>query len=143
MIGCVIQEFLTGCVTWSNSNQNKLEKLLLISHQFRHVTTRFNRHFHYKNRFQLDTFLVYEKMSSTEINVFFENPGLDHIGEKILSFLDFQTLLVSRFVCSSWKGITENSRFWLEVKKVLRNLPAKHHQKEWKKLISFSKVFGW
>ena len=79
-------------------------------------------------------------MSSTEINVFFENPGLNHVGETILSFLDFQSLLACRFVCSSWKGMTQNSRFWVETKKVLQYLPPKQ-QKEWKKLISFSKVY--
>ena len=79
-------------------------------------------------------------MSSTEINVFFENPGLDHVGETILSFLDFQSLLACRFVCSSWKGMTQNSRFWVETKKVLQYLPPKQ-QREWKKLISFSKVY--
>ena len=75
-MGCVIQEFLTGYVTWSNLNQNQLKlenkypflawksrwkkkKLKLVIVNFAtstHYSARFNRHFRYKNRFQLGTF---------------------------------------------------------------------------------------
>ena len=39
--------------------------------------------------------------------------GIQHIGEKVFSFLSAEDLLKCRLVCESWKIIVENPVFWL------------------------------
>ena len=41
------------------------------------------------------------------MNLFMENPGLCHIGEKILTNLDFKTQLDCRLVQKSWRHIID------------------------------------
>ena len=48
------------------------------------------------------------------MDTFLSNPGLNHIGLKILFHLDFETLLNIRLVSQSWKWFLDNPRFWLK-----------------------------
>ena len=43
------------------------------------------------------------------MNKVFENPGLCHIGEKILQKMDFQSILSCRLVRKSWRNLLEKS----------------------------------
>ena len=45
---------------------------------------------------------------------FFYNPGLKHIGENILRYLDYETLVSARTVCQSWNDIVNDHKFWLQ-----------------------------
>ena len=44
-----------------------------------------------------------------------ENPGLQHISEKIFQFLDKKTLLEFRLVNSSWKRILDQPMLWIRI----------------------------
>ena len=66
---------------------------------------------------------------------FFENPGLQHIGETIFQQLDINSLVQCRRVKKSWKVALDNPRFWLKLctKKALIVQPKFYNK--WKELI--------
>ena len=46
---------------------------------------------------------------------FFNNPGLNHIGELIFEQLDHESLESCSKVCRDWKKMLDNPRFWLKI----------------------------
>ena len=62
------------------------------------------------------------------------NPGLQHIGHKILMLLDDQSLLNCKRVSQSWKKFLDNPRFWLN-KCVKADLFIANGKKCWTNLI--------
>ena len=66
---------------------------------------------------------------------FFENPGLQHIGETIFQQLDINSLVQCRRVKKSWKETLDNPRFWLKLctQKALKVQPKFYNA--WKELI--------
>ena len=75
----------------------------------------------------------------------FENPGLQHIGRKILLGVPFsiafrpfkKNFLACRLVCKTFKDIIDDPSFWLQ--KLKRYCVIDHHQL-WKKLIVKTKA---
>ena len=56
------------------------------------------------------------------MELFTENPGLSHIGERILINLDFTTQLTCRLVKRSWKYILDKEASTIDVEKFFENL---------------------
>ena len=66
--------------------------------------------------------------------------GIQHIGEKVFSFLSVEENLNCRLVCESWKIIMENPLFWLHK---LENIgQPKNISKKWLQLIEKAKESG-
>ena len=49
------------------------------------------------------------------MDIFANNPGLQHLVEKIFLLLDYGTLLDCRLVNQSWNTILENPTFWINL----------------------------
>ena len=55
------------------------------------------------------------RQKSSEIfQSFFANPGLDHIGRKILLNLDVKSLVKYKRVNKTWKTIIDSPKFWVK-----------------------------
>ena len=54
------------------------------------------------------------------MDLFTENPGLCHVGERILNNLDFNTQLNCRFVKKSWKHILDKEASKIDVENFFR-----------------------
>ena len=48
------------------------------------------------------------------MDIFIDNPGLNHIGEKIFKYLERDSLLQCRLVSKSWKNTLDTPKFWLK-----------------------------
>lgn len=81
---------------------------------------------------------VQRNMSCSQIESIFNNQGLSHIPESILSFLDYESILSSRSVCHSIKRNIDKIRFWWIIKNV-QEIPLKY-QNEWQDLKKYSEV---
>ena len=71
---------------------------------------------------------------------FFTNPGLKHIGYRILASLDTKNQLNCRLVCKSWKDLVEDSyfgysemKYWLE--KCFEKRLFLNYKNAWEELI--------
>ena len=66
--------------------------------------------------------------------------GIQHVGQKVFSFLSAEDLLKCRLVCESWKIILENPIFWLQK---LENIgQPKNISKKWLQLLEKAKESG-
>ena len=82
------------------------------------------------------------------MEAFMENPGLLHIGEKILNYLDFKTQTTCRLVGISWNlilekqasGSEENLDFLLITTKINRNTNLSNKAKWMSFLVTKMKV---
>ena len=85
---------------------------------------------------------------------FFTNPGLKHIGYRILVSLDTKDQLNCRSVCKSWKDLVEDSyfgysemKYWLE--KCFEKRLFLNYKNAWEELIfvarqkQFKSIFLW
>ena len=91
-----------------------------------------------------------EMYNMDQLEYFFTNPGLNHIGKQILSSLDHQSLLSCQKVSKSWKSLADHifeKRFilWLEncsqrKKKHSENetVKSQDHLEFWKKLVQMT-----
>ena len=52
--------------------------------------------------------------SSEKFRLFFDNPGLNHIGLEILLNLDVQSLLKFKRVNKTWMKIIDSPKFWVK-----------------------------
>ena len=66
--------------------------------------------------------------------------GIQHIGQKVFSFLSVEEHLKFRLVCESWKVIAENPIFWL--KKLEDIGQPKNISKKWLQLLEKAKESG-
>ena len=69
---------------------------------------------------------------------FFYNPGLKHIGENILRYLDYETLVSARTVCQSWNDIVNDHKFWLQACITKYYYIEKNKIKKWQNLFEVS-----
>ena len=69
---------------------------------------------------------------------FFYNPGLKHIGENILRYLDYETLVSARAVCQSWNEIVNDYKFWLQACITKYFYIEKDKIKKWQNLFEIS-----
>ena len=65
------------------------------------------------------------------------NPGLNHLSEKIFKYLERDSLLQCRLVSKSWKNALDNPKFWL--KKYLPKKLPKESFLLWQKSIQKTK----
>ena len=79
------------------------------------------------------------------MDLFLNNPGLQHIGQTILFYLDHKSLLECRSVNRSWKAVLDNPKFWIK-KCRQKNINGKNRKKwikrirmKWIKLIQLQK----
>ena len=85
-----------------------------------------------------------------QLEYFFTNPGLNHIGKQILTSLDHQSLLSCQKVSKSWKSLADKifeERFilWLENCSERKNKHSENetvknqdHLEFWKKLVQMT-----
>ena len=66
------------------------------------------------------------------------NPGFQHITEKILLSLDYKDLLECKFINKSFKEILEGPMFWLKKWRLTRGLSKKNHH-DWIKAVQITK----
>ena len=52
--------------------------------------------------------------SSESFGSFFDNPGLNHIGQEILLNLDVQSLVKCKRVNKTWMKIIDSPKFWVK-----------------------------
>ena len=73
------------------------------------------------------------------MEAFMENPGLCHIGEKILSYLDFKTQLSCRLVNKSWNLIleTEATKSKIDLKKLQLRIRKSLMTYDWIQFLGF------
>ena len=75
------------------------------------------------------------------MNIFFENPGLSHIGKEILRSLDFKSQASCRLVCKSWKNHVDDlasKPSFKDLQQLLRKFTkarsvSRRDKEEWKK----------
>ena len=75
------------------------------------------------------------------MDIFFENPGLSHIGREIFRSLDFKSQASFRLVCKSWKNHVDNLASKISFKDLEQLLEkftkarsvSRHDKEEWKK----------
>ena len=68
---------------------------------------------------------------------FIDNPGLNHIGEKIFKYLERDSLLQCRLVSKSWKNTLDTPKFWL--KKYLQKKLPEESFLQWQKSLQKTK----
>ena len=74
--------------------------------------------------------------NSISIEQFFNNQGLEHIGENILTNLDHASVISCRKVCKNWKNLIDNAHSMLKAcaKKASKNQNSQFYH-QWIKLI--------
>ena len=66
----------------------------------------------------------YSNTIQITMDLFINNPGLQHISQNIFLHLDHQSLLSCRYVSQSWRHFLDNPRFWLN--KIQKDLTQEH-----------------